>query len=351
MCFLKKIFPFLFFGVIFFNQENFSAFAENPPEITAKGCVLTDAATGQIIYGKNENEKLPMASTTKIMTVLLCLESGELDKEFVVDSEAIKTEGSSMGLQEGDIVTKRSLCYGMLLPSGNDAANAAAVACGGNIENFANMMNKKADELGLEKTFFVTPSGLEGVGHGSSAYDMAILASAALKNSNFAKMCSCEKKTLKFGNPPYERTLYNTNKLLSMYDGVNGIKTGFTDEAGRCLVSSCEKNGVTLICVTLNDKNDWNEHMSLYDYGFSIVKKDEIKAEKVTVCDAENGKTFEIFPENSITYGKLENSKNNINAVYETRPFIYKSDENFSNGKVNYFFSGRKIGESELVSK
>lgn len=136
-----------------------------------------------------------------------------------------------------------------------------------------------------------------------------------------------------------------------MYDGVNGIKTGFTDEAGRCLVSSCKKNGVTLICVTLNDKNDWNEHMSLYDYGFSIVKKDEIKAEKVTVCDAENGKTFEIFPENSITYGKLENSKNNINVVYETRPFIYKSDENFSNGKVNYFFSGRKIGESELVSK
>lgn len=351
MCFLKKIFPFLFFGVILLNTENVPAFAENLPEITAKGCVLTDAATGQIIYGKNENEKLPMASTTKIMTVLLCLESGELDKEFVVDSVAIKTEGSSMGLREGDIVTKRFLCYGMLLPSGNDAANAAAVACGGSIENFALMMNEKAAELGLEKTFFVTPSGLEGIGHGSSAYDMAVLASAALKNKDFAEMCSCEKKTLKFGNPPYERTLYNTNKLLAMYDGVNGVKTGFTDEAGRCLVSSCEKNGVTLICVTLNDKNDWNEHMSLYDYGFSAIQKDKLTAEKVTVCDAESGKNFDISPENSITYGKLENSNAKTDTIYETRPFIYRSDENNSNGKVNFFFNGKKIGESELVSK
>jgi D-alanyl-D-alanine carboxypeptidase/D-alanyl-D-alanine carboxypeptidase (penicillin-binding protein 5/6) len=174
-----------------------------------------------------------------------------------------------MGLQEGDIVTKRALCVGMLLPSGNDAANAAAVKIAGSIGKFADMMNERAEELGMSRTYFVTPSGLEGEGHGSSAYDMAILAREALKNDDFREICSSKTIQLRYGNPPYDRTLTNTNKLLSMYQGVYGVKTGFTDEAGRCLVSACERDGINLICVTLNDGNDWNDHMALYDYGFS----------------------------------------------------------------------------------
>lgn len=247
------------------------------PEISAKAAVLICADTGEIIYQKNCNQKLPMASTTKIMTVLLCLESGGLYDEFVVDSDAIMVEGSSMGLQKGDIVTKYALCCGMLLPSGNDAANAAAVKIAGSISGFADMMNEKAREIGLSRTYFVTPSGLEGEGHGASAYDMAILASVALRNPVFRDICSQSSMQVEFGNPPYKRWLKNTNKLLTMCPGVIGVKTGFTDEAGRCLVSACERDGRELICVTLNDRNDWDDHSRLYDYGYTKAKTANIQ--------------------------------------------------------------------------
>ena len=247
------------------------AYATDIPEVSARAAVVISADTGEIIYSKNCEEKLPMASTTKIMTALLCIESGNLDEPFVVDSKAIHVEGSSMGLQEGDIVTKYALCCGMLLPSGNDAANAAAVKIAGSNERFAEIMNARAQQMGLSKTYFVTPSGLEGDGHGSSAYDMAVLSSHALRNKVFRDICSCENIKLEFGNPPYTRWLRNTNKLLSLYGGTYGVKTGFTDEAGRCLVSACERGDLNLICVTLNDRNDWDDHMNMYDYAFERV--------------------------------------------------------------------------------
>lgn len=252
-----------------------AAYAENI-EISAKSAVVISADTGEIVYSENSGEKLPMASTTKIMSALLCLESGDLYEPFVVDSEAIKVEGSSMGLQEGDIVTKYALACGMLLPSGNDGANAAAVKIAGSIENFAEMMNDRAKKLGLKKTYFVTPSGLEGEGHGSTAEDMAILTAEALKNDLFREICSSAAMKLEYGNPPYTRWLKNTNKLLTMYDGVYGVKTGFTDEAGRCLVSACEREGKRLICVTLNAPDDWNDHIKLYENCFKKVKNEKL---------------------------------------------------------------------------
>ncbi len=244
----------------------------HPPDTAAAAHILIDAQTGQIICGKHENQKLPMASTTKIMTTLLTLESGNLDDPFVVDAEAIHVEGSSMGLQEGDVVTKRALCVGMLLPSGNDAANAAAVAVAGNISSFLQQMNRRAAEIGMTRTSFASPSGLDAEGHGASAYDMALLARVALQNPDFAEICNQKAAEVSFGNPPYVRTLYNTNKLLTMSADIIGIKTGFTDAAGRCLVSACKRGKATLICVTLNDKNDWNDHLALYEYGFSIAE-------------------------------------------------------------------------------
>ena len=306
-------------GMILCFSTNMQAYAEDEPEISAKAAVVISADTGEIIYGKNYNEKLPMASTTKIMTTLLCLESGNLYDEFVVDSDAIKVEGSSMGLMEGDIVTKYALCCGMLLPSGNDAANATAVKLAGSIENFAVMMNEKAEELGLSNTYFVTPSGLEGTGHGSSAYDMAVLASVALKNDIFREICSSQTIKLEFGNPPYTRWLKNTNKLLAMDSGVYGVKTGFTDEAGRCLVSACEREGENLICVTLNDRNDWNDHLMMYDYAFE-------QAEVLTLD----------IPENISL--PLAGSENNFIKVCaqeaETDITVYRADENDIEYKV-----------------
>jgi D-alanyl-D-alanine carboxypeptidase/D-alanyl-D-alanine carboxypeptidase (penicillin-binding protein 5/6) len=171
-------------------------------------------------------------------------------------------------LQEGDVVTKRTLCVGMLLPSGNDAANVAAVRVGGDLPHFLEMMNARAQKLGMTRCCFASPSGLDAEGHGASAYDMALLAREALRNPDFAAICSQQKMTVSFGNPPYARTLTNTNKLLAMDDSVIGVKTGFTDAAGRCLVSAAERGGRRLICVTLNDRSDWDDHRALYDAAF-----------------------------------------------------------------------------------
>jgi D-alanyl-D-alanine carboxypeptidase/D-alanyl-D-alanine carboxypeptidase (penicillin-binding protein 5/6) len=243
--------------------------AVKTPTVSAKSAVLIDRESGRILFSQNENEKLPIASTTKIMTTLLLLESGNLDEEFTVDPVAIQTEGSSMGLTEGDIVSKRDLAYGMMLPSGNDAANATAYLLGGDLPGFAKMMNDKAALLGLSSTHFVTPSGLHAPNHYSTAYDMAMLTRAAMEDDDFCDIAATQSIKIDYGNPPYDRWVSNSNKLLALYDYCTGTKTGFTDEAGRCLVSSAEKNGVKLIAVTLNAPDDWNDHIKMFDYGFS----------------------------------------------------------------------------------
>lgn len=325
------------------------------PEISAKAAVLISADTGEIIYEHNSSKKLPMASTTKIMTTLLCLESGGLYEEFVVDSEAIRVEGSSMGLREGDIVTKYALCCGMLLPSGNDAANAAAVRIAGNIEDFAVMMNDRAREMGLSRTFFVTPSGLEGEGHGSSAYDMAILAREALKIEMFREICSQTSIQLEFRNPPYKRWLKNTNKLLTMCDGVYGVKTGFTDEAGRCLVSACSRDGMELICVTLNDRNDWEDHSRLYDYGFSCVRKTEIPLPdefELDLAGADSDKLTVALKELPVTVTSAGIDTEKISFRVIAPPFVYApvncGDEA---AQLEISFGGREIRRIPLYAK
>ncbi len=331
-----------------------SADAAEKPDISASGAVLISADTGEIIYSVNCDEKLPMASTTKIMTTLLCLESGNLYEEFTVDSEAIKVEGSSMGLKEGDIVTKYALCCGMLLPSGNDAANAAAVKVAGSIEAFVGMMNDRACDLGLSRTYFATPSGLDGEGHGSSAYDMAMLAREALKNETFREICSSESIKLSFGNPPYDRWLSNTNKLLTMCDGVYGVKTGFTDEAGRCLVSACERDGKELICVTLNDKNDWNDHISMYEYGFGVTENHELDIPEQFELDlvgAEEESVFVSAHNEPVTVTVSEYDAEDFSFEILSSPFIYapvKSGEQLAELRILY--EGREVTRIPLAA-
>lgn len=238
---------------------------------SAVSAVLIEAETGTVVYAKNADEQRAMASTTKIMTAILTIEAGDLDSEFTVDSYAIRVEGTSMGLQEGDRVSRRDLLYGILLPSGNDAANAAAVSVSGSIGGFVELMNHKAQELGLTSTHFATPSGLDADGHYTTARDLAMLTAYAMKNDIFREIVCCSSAEVEFGNPPYRRTLYNSNKMLSRYEGAIGVKTGFTDNARRCLVSAAERDGVTLIAVTLNAPDDWNDHEKMLNYGFSKV--------------------------------------------------------------------------------
>ena len=182
--------------------------------VSAVSAIMIEANTGTVLFSKNEKEHRQIASTTKIMTALLTLEAGEPGKEFEVDPTAIKVEGTSMGLREGDIVTRRALCYGMLLPSGNDAANAAAVNISGSKLQFAKLMNKRAEEIGMNDTNFVTPSGLDADGQYSCAYDLALLTREAMNNKDFADICALSKAKVAFGNPVNERWLVNSNKLL-----------------------------------------------------------------------------------------------------------------------------------------
>lgn len=352
---MKKMVISICAAVIVCSNTAMDVKATDKPEVSAKAAVLISADTGEIVYSVNCDEKLPMASTTKIMTTMLCLESGNLYEEFEVDSNAIMVEGSSMGLQQGDIVTKYALCCGMLLPSGNDAANATAVKLAGSLENFAIMMNDKAKELGLSRTWFVTPSGLEGVGHGSSAYDMAILAREALKNDIFREICSQSSMKVEFGNPPYTRWLKNTNKLLTMYDGVYGVKTGFTDEAGRCLVSACERDGIDLICVTLNDRNDWNDHIAMYDYGFSTVKNispDIPENLTVSVAGAESDRLTLTTGDESVEVTVMSANESDFEYQVISSPFVYapvKSGDEVAELKISY--NGREVRRVPLYAE
>ncbi len=243
----------------------------------AQGAVVMEAQSGEVVFAKNAEKQLPMASTTKIMSALITLEQPNLDDWFVVNAKAVQVEGSSMGLMPGDQVTLRGLAYGMLLPSGNDAANSAAVKISGSVEKFVELMNKRAKEIGLTRTHFVTPSGLPNQEHYSTAYDMAKLAREALKNPDFAEICGSKTAQLEFGNPPYKRWLSNHNRLLRSYEGAMGVKTGFTKSAGRCLVSAATRNGVTLIAVTLNCPDDWNAHKNMLDAAFALYEQQPAK--------------------------------------------------------------------------
>ena len=264
---LKKIISFVLSFAIF----NVFATVSNGASlgVSAQSAVLMCVNSGEVLYSKNENKHLPMASTTKIMTSLIALEAAMPDREIVVDKNMISVEGTSMGLVEGDSVSLAELVYGMMLQSGNDAANTVAYVLGGSPEGFAEMMNSRAKEIGMSNTNFVTPSGLDDENHYSTAYDMALLAAECINNPEFRSICSQKSAKVTYGNPPYLRTLTNHNKLLWKYSDSIGIKTGFTKKSGRCLVSAAVRNGIILVAVTLNAGDDWNDHITMFEYGFS----------------------------------------------------------------------------------
>jgi len=231
---------------------------------SASSSILMEADSGRVIYEQNAHEPRLIASITKLMTALVALESGHgLNEDVTIRPEWAGAEGSSIYLRAEETVTLEQLLYGMLLRSGNDAALAVAGHCGGTVEDFVASMNETAARLGMKNSSFANPNGLNAEGHYSTAYDMALLARACLKNETLAEMVST--KTITLGT----RTFTNHNKLLWRYAGSVGMKTGYTEKAGRTLVSAAEREGMTLICVTLNDPNDWADHAALFDYGFA----------------------------------------------------------------------------------
>lgn len=230
--------------------------------ISAQKAILMDAETGRVIYEKDAYSRSLIASTTKIMTALVVCEQCNVLDRMRIPKEAVGIEGSSMYLKEGEVLTIQELLYGLMLQSGNDAAVALAIYCGGTVEGFVQLMNDKAYRLGLTGTNFENPNGLDSPNHYSTARDLATLTAYAMQNPIFAQTVST--KSVRVG----ERNLQNHNKLLWRVDGADGVKTGFTKAAGRILVSSARRDGRRLICVTINDGNDWADHQLLLEDGF-----------------------------------------------------------------------------------
>ena len=249
--------------------------------ISAQKAIVMDAATGRVIFEKNADSQSLIASTTKIMTALIVCEQCNVLDRMRIPKEAVGIEGSSMYLQEGEVLTIQELLYGLMLHSGNDAAVALALYCGGTVEGFAELMNDKARNLGMTGSHFVNPNGLDAPGHYSTARDLAILAAYAMDNPIFSRTVSA--KTVTVG----QRYLRNHNKLLWQGEGAYGVKTGYTRAAGRILVSSAVRNGRRIVAVTINDPNDWADHAALLNESFSRYQISRILSAGDVVADLE----------------------------------------------------------------
>lgn len=252
-----------FVATVLFTLQCFAV-----PKHSAKSVILMDADTGAVLYADHPEERSLIASTTKIMTAIVVLERCDLEDLFTVPKEAVGIEGSSIYLKEGEQMTIRTLLYGLMLSSGNDAAIALALACSDSVAEFVDLMNLKAAQLGLQSTHFENPNGLDGEDHYSTAYDLARLTAYGLQDPNFLEIVST--RSISIGG----RCLRNHNKLLWNLEGCLGVKTGYTRAAGRILVSAAERKGRRLIAVTISDRNDWEDHAALYDCGFAQYTED-----------------------------------------------------------------------------
>ncbi|MBQ8140261.1 MAG: D-alanyl-D-alanine carboxypeptidase [Clostridia bacterium] len=245
-----------------------NAVGEERISLSAESAVLIDADSTNILCSKNHSQKMGMASTTKIMTALVAAENFDIDKTVTVAPEVVGIEGSSIYLCANEKLTMEELLYALLLQSANDAAAAIAYAVAGSIDAFADMMNGKAEEMGLRNTHFTNPHGLYDEEHYTTAYDLAVITAHALRNEDIKQIVSTYKKTIPSSDGENTRLLVNHNKMLKLYDGAIGVKTGFTKATGRCLVSAAARDGLTLIAVTLNAPDDWNDHTKMLDFGF-----------------------------------------------------------------------------------
>ena len=319
--------------------------------VSASCAVLMCADTGEVLYSKNPHEKRSMASTTKIMTALLAVREATPEREITVTKEMVSVEGTSMGLLPGDKVSLRELVYGMLLSSGNDAANTVACVLGGSPEGFAVMMNEQADHIGMEDTNFVTASGLDSEGHYSTAYDMALLASECIKDPLFREVCSSRTAKLSYGNPPYSRTLSNHNRLLWSCEGVIGVKTGFTRKSGRCLVSAAERDGVTLVAVTLNAPDDWNDHIRMLEYGFDTVEAERYEFDASAYEVSVYGGTSDYVPVHATEAPVLVKQSRIYETVVLMSPYVYAPvNKGQILGKVLIRYGGKTVAEIPLAA-
>jgi len=316
------------------------------PDVSAQSSILMDAFTGTVLYEKDADSQMLIASTTKIMTALVVIENCNLEDTLTVKTEYTLVEGSSMYLKAGEKLKVRDVLYGLMLSSGNDAAVALACHIAGSIEDFAEIMNAKAKQLGMSNSSFKNPHGLDTDGHYSTAKDMAVLTVAAMNNYDFAQVVST--KSINVAG----RYLTNHNKLLWKYDGALGVKTGFTKSAGRSLVSCAERDGMRLVCVTLNAPDDWDDHSALYNWGFENykyecpIKKGQVIAEVPVISGQED--TVQIVTEDGMSL--LLGDSDTVETVINAPKFIYAGIESGQNaGSIAVIVNGEVVQEIGLI--
>ncbi len=317
-------------------------------KLNSRIAVAYDRKSGNVIYGKDENKRTAMASTTKIMSAIVLIENANLDEMITVTAKAAGTGGSRLGLKNNDKITLKDLLYGLMLKSGNDAAVAIAENVGGSVEGFANLMNAKAKEIGLENTHYVTPHGLDNPEHYTTAYELAKLADYALKNEVFAKVVNTKIYTVTING--YPKTITNTNELLGYLDGVNGVKTGFTNNAGRCLVTSVNRDGFEIITVVLQadtKKMRTTDSINLIEY---IYKNYELLNIKDIVDKQFN--EWCMINRNRIIINK---SKDNNMQLYKTElannviPIRKKDKDNINIEINNLYYFEAPVMQDEIV--
>nr|WP_240762282.1 D-alanyl-D-alanine carboxypeptidase family protein [Paenibacillus thalictri] len=311
----------------------------------AEAAALIDVQSGRILYSQQGDKPLRIASLTKIMTAIVAIENGKLEDKVKVGQNAYAKEGSSIYLRLGEEMTLHNMLYGLMLRSGNDAATAIAEDVGGSLDGFVFMMNQKAQELGMKNTVFRNPHGLEAEDHRSSANDMARLTAYALKNPVFAEIVKTKMKKAPNPNEKWDYTWMNKNKMLSLYEGADGVKTGYTKMAKRCLVSSATRNGQQLAVVTLNDGDDWADHSRLLDYGFKYYGIDEI----INKGDAVQGTPY--VAGSSFKYPAADAERANITmnpVLLDANSLPYRLGER---GSLQFTLNGNSIGSIPLYDK
>ncbi len=323
----RKIFVIglIILAVIMISSFLCSSFLTSKNKVLAEDCpaksmVVIEADSRRVLNDKNKDERLAMASTTKIMTALVtCKNVKDFDEVVAINDNAVGIEGTSMYLKKGEKLTVKELLYGLMLPSGNDAAMALAYYVGGSEERFVEMMNEQAKELNLQNTHFANPHGLDADGHYTSAYDLAIITAEALKNDTFKEIVSTKNIRVTGSKENEPRFLSNKNKLLKTLEGCTGVKTGFTDNAGRCFVCSCTRDGMTLISVVLNCGPMFEESAKLLNACFEKYKMREIlepyaQGENIKVSNGESD-FVQTVTKHGFSYPLTDEEFNNIKIV------------------------------------
>ncbi|MFC4078138.1 D-alanyl-D-alanine carboxypeptidase family protein [Salinithrix halophila] len=323
-------------------------------KISARAAVVIDVNTDRILFEKKAQQRMRIASLTKIMTAIVAIENADLKETVTVSPRAVGVEGSSIYLKEGEKIPLEHLLYGLMLRSGNDAATAIAEHVGGSLPGFVYLMNEKAHYLGLDDTHFKNPHGLDAPNHYSTAEDMARLTAYALRNPAFKKIVSTPVKTVPWPGEEWHRKWYNKNKMLRLYPGADGVKTGYTKLSKRTLVSSATREGRQLATVTLNASNDWNDSMHLLEYGFVHYRPVELiqKGEEMSDVPVSKKLSLSVTAEKSFTYPLTEEERKEVTVKpILTYPLSKIDKEGMRVGMARVYLKGEVVGSVPLVTR